>query len=334
MTMLELPLRAPGLPGTPVRLASLSLALLLVNGCEAPLDLEAVARQNTNPIQRTDFYQAMASNQQVTLLVGNGGVVLSSDDQGESWQRQQLPTDMSLIDLDVCPDQSFIALSFDNRIWHADPTASQWTPHRLPSSEQMMTATCAPDGSWWAAGSYSTLQTSPDQGASWDDTSLEEDAILTTLQFIDEQEAVVAGEYGMLFTTRDGGQTWEPAGSLPDEFYPHASFFRSLDEGWVGGLNGFIWHTTDAGDSWQRQPSGTEAPIFGFVSGEEGLFAVGENATVLSLHGSRWVSLQTPDQPLYLRAGRLLPNQHLLVAGGRGLLLNLELPKALAASTD
>ena len=307
---------------------------MFLTGCEAPLNLDAVERQHSEALQRTDFYQAMASNGETTLIVGNDGVVLRSSDQGTSWQRQPLPTSMSLVDLDVCPDRSFIALSFDNQLWHGNPDASQWRSHSLPSSEQMMATACAPDGSWWTVGSFSTLQHSADQGASWNESSLDEDAILTTLQFIDAEHAVVTGEYGLVYQSRDAGISWEPAGSLPDEFYPHASFFRDLDEGWVGGLNGFIWHTRDGGETWRKQPSGTEAPIFGFVSDGNALYALGENTTVLSLHGSRWQPLATPNQPLYLRAGLLVPEQHLLAAGGRGTLLNIQLPKALAASAD
>lgn len=334
--MLDAPLRFPR-SVFPLRAGIPLLALLSLpwlSGCEAPLDLHAVELQSGQTTQRTDFYQAMASNDQLTLLVGNHGLVLHSADNGASWQRQQLPTDMGLIDVDACPDGSFIALGFDNRLWHADAAAQNWQAHPLPSSEQMMTAACAPDGSWWAAGSFSTLQHSADQGQSWNETSLEEDAFLTTLQFIDPHQAVVAGEYGLVFTSQNGGLSWDAAGALPDEFYPHASHFTSLEQGWVGGLNGFIWHTDDGGDSWQRQPTGTEAPVFGFISGPHGLYAVGENTTVLRLDGQRWQPLPTPEQPLYLRAGRLLPDHHLLVAGGRGTLLNLELPKALAASID
>lgn len=316
------------------RFAPLGAALLSITGCEAPLNLDAIERGTADAIQRTDFYQAMASNDSLTVLVGNSGVVLTSHDQGQRWTRVQLPTDQSLIDVDVCPDRSFIALGFDNRVWHADEKAEQWTAYQLPSSEQMMTSACAPDGTWWAAGSFTTLQSSADRGTSWTEQSLDEDAIFTTLQFLGEGRAIVTGEYGLVFNTRDGGESWESAASLPDEFYPHASYFKNLHEGWVGGLNGFIWYTRDGGASWERQETGTEAPIFGFVNGKDGLYALGDNATVLSLRGRAWRTLPTPDQPLYLRAGRMLPNQKLLVAGGRGLMLKVELPKALAASAD
>ncbi len=317
--------------GKAVSLAGLST--LLMTGCEAPLNLEAVRGQSQQAVKRTDFYQAMARNNDVIVLSGNNGVVLVSSDNGETWRRQT-PTSDSFLALDVCPDNSFIALTFDNKIWHGDASAENWTAHALPSQEQMMTAACAPDGSWWAAGSFTTIQGSADQGETWTETSLNEDAILNNLQFVDSSKAFATGEYGLVLTTEDGGDNWDYAGYLPEEFYAHASYFRSAEEGWVGGLNGFIYHTTDGGESWEKSPTGINAPVFGFVSGASGLYALADNATVLKHVDRSWQKISTSDQPLYLRSGLLLPNHQLLAAGGRGLLLNLELPVALSASTD
>ena len=197
-----------------------------------------------------------------------------------------------------------------------------------------MTATCAPDGSWWTAGSFTTIQYSSDQGQSWDETSLFEDAIINNLQFLTQDQAIATGEYGMVLRSDDGGLNWDYAGYLPDEFYAHTSYFRSTNEGWVGGLNGFIYHTTDGGQNWVQMPADTNAPVFGFIPGNSALYAVADNATVLALQGSAWEKISESDQPLYLRTGLLLPDQKLLVAGGRGLLFKLEIPMALAASID
>jgi len=317
--------------GKAVSLAGLST--LLMTGCEAPLNLEAVREQSQQAVKRTDFYQAMARNDDVIVLSGNNGVVLVSSDNGETWSRQT-PTSDSFLALDVCPDQSFIALTFDNTIWHGDASAENWTAHALPSQEQMMTAACAPDGGWWAAGSFTTIQGSSDQGETWTETSLTEDAILNNLQFVDASKAYATGEYGLVLTSDDGGDNWDYAGYLPEEFYAHSSYFHSADEGWVGGLNGFIYHTTDGGESWEKSPTGINAPVFGFVSGASGLYALADNATVLKYVGQSWQKISTSDQPLYLRSGILLPNHQLLAAGGRGLLLNLDIPVAYSASTD
>ncbi|MBL3556379.1 MULTISPECIES: WD40/YVTN/BNR-like repeat-containing protein [Marinobacter] len=317
--------------GKAVSLAGLSS--LLLTGCEAPLNLEAVREQSQQTVKRTDFYQAMARNDEVIVLSGNNGVVLVSADNGKTWRRQN-PTQDSFLALDVCPDDSFIALTFSNEIWHGDTRAENWTSHTLPSQEQMMTAACAPDGSWWAAGAFTTIQGSTDQGQTWSETTLNEDAILNNLQFVDSGKAFATGEYGLVLTTEDGGENWDYAGYLPDEFYAHASHFRSAEEGWVGGLNGFIYHTTDGGESWEKTPTGINAPIFGFVPGPTGLYALADNATVLQQSGQSWRKISTSDQPLYLRSGLMLPNHQLLAAGGRGLLLNLEIPVAFSAGTD
>lgn len=308
-----------------------TIATLLFTGCEAPLELDAVKRQAELSLKRTDFYQAMASNTELTVLVGNDGTLLTSRDGGNHWQRLAIDTTESFIDLARCPDNSFIALSFDNQIWHGD--GHSWQPYALPSGEQMMTVACSADNSWWAAGSFTTLQYSSDHGMSWHESSLDEDAIITHLQFFDTQNAVATAEYGMVITSGDGGENWTVSAHLPDEFYPHASYFVSPDEGWVGGLNGFIYHTADGGDSWQRQTTDSRAPIFNFIDSPSGLLALGENATVLSLTGSRWSSIDTPSIPLYLRAAAIQGNS-LIAAGGRGLLLHIDLTKAAIRRTD
>ncbi|WP_202967442.1 YCF48-related protein [Pseudomonas abietaniphila] len=318
-------------------LCTLLLPCALV-GCEADLNLAGVAKEAAQASHRTDFYQAMASTSQVTLLAGNSGVMLVSRDQGQSWSRQVIADGRSLIDLDACADGSFIALSFDNHLWHSSDLGLTWSEFVLPTEEQMLTAACAPNGSWWVAGGLTTLLGSHDQGANWTENSLGEDAMLTNLQFIDDEHAVATGEFGLLFASQDGGAHWQLAGTLPDEFYPHASYFRSPEEGWVGGLNGFIYHTTDAGQSWQRQSTPSSAPIFGFLASDNGLFAVGDHSSVLQLAGEQWQTLPTPDAPVYLRAITADTAQRLIVAGGRGLLLTLDTAPsampAVATTTD
>ena len=308
--------------------------LPLLTGCEAPLNLEAVRQISEQPSKRTDFYQSMARNDQVIVVTGNDGVLLTSRDDGETWKRQPLNSTASFLALDVCPDNSFVALTFDNQVWHGNAQGNRWTPHSLPSQEQMMTVSCSPDGSWWAAGSFTTIQYSSDLGESWNETSLYEDAIINNLHFINQDQAIATGEYGMVLSSNDGGLNWDYAGYLPDEFYAHTSHFRSMDEGWVGGLNGFIYHTTDGGESWEQMPTETNAPVFGFIAGNSELYAIADNATVLQLQGTAWKKISESDQPLYLRTGLLIPEHKLLVAGGRGLLFDLELPTAIAASKD
>lgn len=313
------------------RMVALSLALFL-QACEAPLKLQAVIDTGQQPVKRTDFYQSLAANQHTLVLAGNEGVLLTSQNDGKEWQRQVLPSQSSVLSVATCPDQTFVAVTFDNTLWHGDAQGQNWTPHAIPGSEQMMVATCTADGSWWAAGSFSTFMVSKDQGQSWQSNSLEEDAIIHNLQFFDADNGVASAEYGLIVKTNNAGQDWQVEGYLPGDFYPHSSYFTSPQRGWVGGLNGFIYHTTDGGQSWQRQQTPTESPIYALFGTKDGLYALGDNTTVLTYQNEQWQALPTPGLPIYLRTGQVLDGNRLLVAGGRGLILDL--PITQHANTD
>lgn len=171
--------------------------LLLLMGCEAPLNLDAVRAQQAQSIQRIDFYQSMVANGDELIAVGNNGLVISSAD-GEVWERQILPQSPSLLKVAACDSGATVALSFDNTIWQKQSKASQWQSFEVPTSEQLMDLTCAPDGGWWVVGSYSTIMHSLDNGTNWQSFSLEEDAIITNIAFLNETDAIATAEYGMI----------------------------------------------------------------------------------------------------------------------------------------
>ena len=307
------------------------MSSLFLSGCEAPLVMESVTSQLKQPMQRTDFYQAFASNDQSAVLVGSNGVVLTSPD-ATAWTRTVLNGKPSFLDVDSCPDKSFIALSFDNHIWVANSDGDDWSPIEIDSQEQLMTIDCAPNGDWWVAGAFSTFLSSSDNGQTWQSSTMEEDAIITSLVFLSELEGVATAEFGMLMVTKDGGNFWEISGFMPADFYPHAAYFKSTSEGWVGGLNGFIYYTNDAGESWQQQSVDSTVPIYQFEDADGVLFALGDNATVLKLTDDQWITVQPASAPIYLRAA-LSFKERLLVAGGRGMFMTID-PKAATSSID
>lgn len=306
---------------TSIRLLAVVAGMLSLTACEAPLKLDAVVAQQQQASQRTDFYQSLKFNGSVYAMVGNDGVVLRSAN-GHDWQRQELDASPGLIDLAVCPDGSFIALSFDNVIWTSKDNAKQWQAVPVDTSEQLMTLDCAPNGSWWAAGSYTTVLHSDDLGKSWSGATLDEDAIITNIGFLNPELALATAEYGMLLRSEDGGMNWDVAGYIPDEFYPHGMFFNDADHGWVSGLNGFIYATQDGGETWEKQATDTAVPLYSFVLHHADLFVLGDNATVLTLKQDRWETVQPPSAPVYLSAGASTDNG-LFVAGGHGVMLTV-----------
>jgi photosystem II stability/assembly factor-like uncharacterized protein len=301
---------------------AIALFPLVLTGCEAPLNLDNVDKETAQPVRRTDQLQAIASNNQVTVVVGNNGLVLTTATGTLQWQRHQLENHPNLIDVESCPDQSFIALSFEKQVWRSTDNGQKWHSIDLGTRENMLDLACGPDGSYWVVGSFSSTLSSHDGGKNWAENSLNEDAMLTSIQFVTDQTVYATGEFGMVVRSDDAGASWSLLEPLPNEFYPQAMLFKNRSQGWVAGLDGMIMQTLDAGQSWQVQQTPVAAPLYGLHLSQNGLYALGENATVLQEHDGRWISVTSPPVSAYLRAAETVGDQ-LLVAGGNGTLLTL-----------
>jgi len=299
--------------------------LMLLAGCEAPLNLSGVEDQLQEPVRRTDQVQAVATAPGLEVAVGSNGLVLHRTSSDQPWQRQILDTQPNLIDVDVCPDGSLIALGFEQQLWRSDDSAVSWRVIDLPTPENLLDAACAPDGSYWAVGSFSTLLSSHDGGDSWDENSLGEDAMLSSIQFLGDGTAYVTGEFGMVARSDDTGRNWEQLDYIPNDFYPQDAHFSTRWRGWVVGLDGMVLHTEDAGMSWQVEPTSVAAPLYGIVQAGDALVALGENGTVLSRRQGQWQPLEAPVMPIWLRDAARQENGQLLIAGGAGTLLSLDI---------
>ncbi|MFQ5635543.1 MAG: WD40/YVTN/BNR-like repeat-containing protein [Gammaproteobacteria bacterium] len=300
--------------------------LVAISGCEAPLVLDHVEAQRGATTQRYDLFQATATNGNTIVVVGSGGVVLTSADSGTTWSRSQLAGAPFLLDVAACPDDRFVALAAKRQVWIGDAAGQAWSAAPLDTFEALQAVTCDPRGRIWVVGSFSTLWRSDDFGASWTETSLNEDLHLTTIQFVDERTGFMTGEFGVIVRSRDGGESWENLVPLADEFYPQAAHFGDAETGWIVGLNGTIWATADGGASWSQQQSGTSAPLYGIAANGPGLFAVGGFGTVLAATPSgawRRIDHGLPIR-FYLRGVLPLDNHRILTVGGAGALFVID----------
>lgn len=302
-----------------VRLFPLALAGAVLAGCSASANLAEVESMRGKPVLRSDQFQAGAGNAQMLVAVGANGVVVSSGDGGQRWQRQVVDSLASLIDLAVCPDGGFVALDFGRRVWVADATAGNWVAREIGSDATPLALTCDAQGHFWVVGSESTILSSPDRGLTWNEVARGEDLMFTTIQFIDERHGVVTGEFGSFLTTSDGGASWQAGAPIPNDFYPYSALFTDPATGWVSGLAGTILHTRDGGASWERQANATGAPMYGLTRHGDAMYAVGANGLLLKLAGSEWVPVEGRPAP-YLRTGFSLAERGMLVAGGGGVL--------------
>lgn len=295
--------------------------VLLNMGCEAPLNLAGIEREEALITHRFDQFQASARNQRAVIVVGSSGVILSSADNGESWHRNELQGKPTLVDVSACTNGTFVALSAERQLWLSEDDGANWQSHSIETEESLTTLTCAPDNTFWLGGSFSTLLSSQDPAKGWETFSLGEDAMITAIQFIDNQHAFALGEFGLVLRSSNNGKDWQLIDPLPNELYPQDALFQSVEVGFVVGLNGKILSTQDSGQSWVLEKTDTENPLFGLGMLDGELYAVGESGILLHRTKKKWVTIphHNPARS-YLRSIQSLDEHQLLLAGGGGVM--------------
>lgn len=267
--------------------------------------------------------QGITSNEQVIVAVGVAGTIITSTDGGARWTRSAInPGGTSLIDVSACPDGTFLALDFYNRVWIGNSSADKWEQFALPPESTPLASTCSPKGEYWVVGTDSTIFTSSDSGKSWKKNSFGDDINLTVVQFVSTQKLLVAGEFGFLATSEDNGKTWSELPRVPDDFYSFDALFTNDGNGWLVGRAGQILHTTDGGASWQKElnPLG-DVPMYGLIADlpTGRLFAVGEVGLALERRLGEWKVVGDKVPGGYLRGAILLSGSDSLIAvGGSG----------------
>lgn len=267
--------------------------------------------------------QAIARNEQVIVAVGVAGTLITSTDGGESWMRSAInPGGTSLIDISACPDGSFLALDFYNRVWTGNSAADKWEEFPLPPESTPLASTCAPNGDYWVVGTESMIFNSSDFGKSWLTHSFKQDINLTVVQFISKDKLVVVGEFGFLAQSEDGGASWSELPRVPDDFYSFDASFKPSGDGWLVGRAGQILRTNDGGNSWMKEvnPLG-DIPMYGLISDPDTgrLFAVGELGRALEHQLGVWKVVGDKVPGGYLRGAILLSGAKSLIAvGGSG----------------
>lgn len=269
-------------------------------------------------VRRYDVVQALAANGKVAVAGTQNGALLVSGDEGRSWSRQMLGP-VSLIDLAVCPDGSFVGIDFNHKVWSGGADGGVWQASALEKSQVPLAVDCDSLGRWHVAGSRAKIARSTDRGASWEITDLDEDAQITAVQMIDERHGVALGEFGLFAVTEDGGATWQPGPRLPGEFYPYAALFTSREEGYASGLAGTVLRTRDGGVSWQQIGNDSTAALYRLFMHDGRPYGVGAGGVVARLVGDGFAALPYADAvPVFLGAGASLPGRAVILVGGPG----------------
>ena len=204
------------------------------------------------------------------IAVGQHGLVLDSDDAGETWTERERFTSAALLDVD-CGDRTELYVGQSGELYRRHDgeleAVSSGTDARLMSVGQ------SPDGNLAVAvGAFGAILISTDDGRTWQHSSLDWFAV------------------------------------LEDYVEPHLYDVHVANDGSITVIGEFalVLQSTDGGMTWQKRHQG-ESSLFGLNIDSVGIgFAVGQEGTVLTTRdaGESWAAIATPSNDILLNVGR------------------------------
>ncbi|MGQ9607672.1 MAG: WD40/YVTN/BNR-like repeat-containing protein [bacterium] len=247
-------------------------------------------------------------NENIGWAVGDGGIVLFTNNGGAKWEQKVLEEvksgdlytdlwDVWFVDEKngwICGD----LYKGTGVILYTKDGGKRWDRQNSGVPSQLFGIFFLDKNNGWAVGSNGTILATQNAGLKWTTLTVGRAGTeigagepgIWDIQFVTLQKGWAVGENGTIRMTTDGGKTWVNQNSGTDSNISAVCFVNE-NVGWAVGEAGLILNTTDGGNTWKTQNSGLEDWLYSvsFVSEKEGI-VVGEYGTVLrtSDGGNTW----------------------------------------------
>lgn len=324
------------------------------------VDLLNLPAVQTGSASRALLLDVTPRGEEAFVAVGEYGVILVSEDGGESWNQAQVPASVMLTGVYFPTDESGWAVGHDGVILHSEDGGHSWqkqldghqlnemilpTAQRIVDKfrarvEALQAGESAGEGSGEAADEdFEFLLEDAEflleeaefmlEGAT-DDVDAGPVRPLLDVWFRDAREGYVVGSYGMLLHTRDGGQSWDLVSDrMANAQAYHLNQIVAAPDGTllIAGESGYVYRSRDGGQSWESLQPGYEGSFYGIVivpgdTEEYELLAYGLRGNLFSSTdgGDSWSELDSGTE-VTLTTGTALSDRSVVLAGQAGLIL-------------
>ena len=180
---------------------------------------------------------------------GHGGVIIHTDDGGQTWKVQREPSS---------ENQPLFDIQFLN------PRVG------------------------YACGAYDTFLKSTDGGKTWSLSSPGSDNIYNSLVFRDEETGYLVGEFGTVLMTTDGGASWERLALNGFEGSLFGITLLPPETILVYGIAGNVFRSENGGRHWTEVSADQDKSLFrGAAHGEAVVLVGASGARLVSTDGGR-----------------------------------------------
>lgn len=215
------------------------------------------------------------------VAVGERGIVITSDDQGQTWRQAEVPVSVSLTAAHFVSPSLGWAVGHDGVVLKTENGGQVWS--KLLDGNQANILVLADLKARVAELKRAVAEAAGDDV---DRLQVELEAIqfrledaeagasfgptrpLLDLWFKDERLGFVIGAFGQIFRTDDGGNAWVSlAGALSNPDSLHFNSIVRLENGTLAvvGERGTIWFSADEGASWRVSEVGYDGHLYGVI---------------------------------------------------------------------
>ena len=241
-----------------------------------------------------------------SVVVGEAGIALISDNRGESWSRLPMNTTKTLRDVVYAKETSSLwAVGEGGALVHWVLKDAHWMLEAHSWTQQKSFYGIANHGKLLLiVGEKGTILRSEDSGKSWQKITLPKtfEGVLLSVAFDSSSSptrplALIVGEKGLILRSEDGGQHWKSIPSdITTKILYSVSFLHSkgLPTAVIVGENGTILLSDDKGKIWKKQTIQIQQDLKDIVVFNSSLVVVGRLATLMSYQNNQWKHLNNP----------------------------------------
>jgi photosystem II stability/assembly factor-like uncharacterized protein len=316
--------------------AALSLSFVCLAGARAQKGVSWIGGQQGQPGK--DLNAVYFTDSKRGWIAGDGGLVLHTEDGGNTWTRQRIETRDAVNDI-YFRDKEDGYLLAGSQIFTTEDSGATWQLQTRFLSQtfggaepELYSVRFTSKKRGWVVGSLSRgddvvdslVLNTTDGGVSWNRQRVPVTDELIHLDFDGDKRGWIVGSGGRILHTRDGGDSWQLQISGTTAALYHVDF-QGDEHGCAVGEKGTILLTDDGGDTWRKIGSPVSSTILSvkFVNGEEG-WAIGRGGVILRTDdgGQSWLQQETRSkQNLY---ALYFDKKFGWAVGGDGLVLRYE----------
>ncbi|HKR46929.1 MAG TPA: YCF48-related protein [Paraburkholderia sp.] len=251
----------------------------------APISEPLLRSAEVTPLGQHAVMESVCLAGTRVVAVGERGIVLLSDDEGQHWRQVQTPVSVTLTAVQFVDAQYGWAVGHSGVVLFSEDGGAHWL--RQLDGEQAAQLALSEARTATTLSTITNAQRLVREGA---------DKPFLSLSFVDRRHGTIVGAYGLAMHTDNGGRTWQSwVARMDDGRALHLYAVRQrADKIWVVGEQGFIASSADGGATFERVQSPYKGSFFALdvaPTGTVTIAGLGGNAYRTNNNGASFTRL-------------------------------------------